>query len=431
MASQVSWLAFDAEQQRRTELMMLALAEQGTIDELGLGLIRDLVAGVLHPNLTVLHTRARYLVFIPRIYRGLTERKTDRLLDQGRKQEGKLIRDLLEHYRATPGNDHGIIGRRKGEDTKQLASMSYWPLLKTLGILQIGGSIADYCRHRADVLTAAHAKSLLHSDEEPEHHEDRAWIELPADEGRPISFDLAPDEAEWVRQRFIASERQQPGRESEDQRSVMSWLLDPARTFYVPDTPWVWDHPEAHAFPAETAKAMRVGYDVDRLVHGARILYNWLCANGRPKGDLRDELMDKYAVAMADWIDSIADVGPPTAARLNEIDRWTRQRLDEIHASQRGRFRWDQTFRFLRAWQQIVADAGDPRESRSAVQLVTAREAQLKPGRARLSDSALLTAWEGDSGYFQFDYNWSVARRMLNDIHRGLGTEAVSVEDFS
>src|SRR3954449_2423937 len=98
MASQVAWLAFDADQQRRTELMMLALADQGTIDELGMGLIRDLVARVLHPNLTVQHTRAKYLVFIPRIYRSLSERTTDRMLHQGRKAEGKLIQDLVAYY---------------------------------------------------------------------------------------------------------------------------------------------------------------------------------------------------------------------------------------------------------------------------------------------------------------------------------------------
>ena len=50
MASTVAWLNFDAEQQRRTELMMAAIADQGTIDELGLGNIRDLIARALNPE---------------------------------------------------------------------------------------------------------------------------------------------------------------------------------------------------------------------------------------------------------------------------------------------------------------------------------------------------------------------------------------------
>ncbi len=43
-------MSFDAEQQRRTQLMMAALASQGTVDELGLGTARDLIAGALHPG---------------------------------------------------------------------------------------------------------------------------------------------------------------------------------------------------------------------------------------------------------------------------------------------------------------------------------------------------------------------------------------------
>jgi hypothetical protein len=33
-----------------------------------------------------------------------------------------------------------------------------------------------------------------------------------------------------------------------------------------------------------------------------------------------------------------------------------------------------------------------------------------------------LRNWEGDSGYFEMDYNWAPTRRILEDIHRGLGT---------
>ena len=44
MASGVAWLSFDAEQQRRTQLMLAALSNQGTVDELGLGVFRDLMA---------------------------------------------------------------------------------------------------------------------------------------------------------------------------------------------------------------------------------------------------------------------------------------------------------------------------------------------------------------------------------------------------
>ncbi len=424
MASQVAWLAFDADQQRRTELMMLALADQGTIDELGMGLIRDLVARVLHPNLTVQHTRAKYLVFIPRIYRSLSERTTDRMMQQGRKAEGKLIQDLVEYYRGSEElDDRGIIGRRRGEDTKQLASASYWPLLRALGI-QTEGSVTEFCRRRTEAIAASHAKSLLHSDEEPEQFEYQPSLELPADEGGEVSFDLSLDEAEWVRQRFVGAEAG-----AEHERSLLSWLLDPARDYWVEDLDRPWNHPQRGDFPAETATAMWVGYDVDRLVHGARILYNWLCARGRPLGDRRDELMDKYARAMVAWHESIADEGVPGPDRLAEIDAWTRKRLDEVGGSRRAQLRWQLSAQFLGSWSVLADGETDLLASPAAARLVVEREAKLKPGRARLQDPALLTDWDGDSGYFHMDFNWGVARRILADVHRGLGTPVVSMED--
>lgn len=69
--SLIAWLSFDQDQQQRTQLLMAALSQQGTVDELGMGILRDLIAGVLFPGHTVLHTRAKYLLFLPRDFVGL------------------------------------------------------------------------------------------------------------------------------------------------------------------------------------------------------------------------------------------------------------------------------------------------------------------------------------------------------------------------
>lgn len=48
--SLIAWLSFDQDQQQRTQLLMAALSQQGTVDELGMGILRDLVAGALFPG---------------------------------------------------------------------------------------------------------------------------------------------------------------------------------------------------------------------------------------------------------------------------------------------------------------------------------------------------------------------------------------------
>lgn len=421
MASQVAWLNFDVEQQRRTQLMMAALAAQSTVDELGLGVIRDLIANTLHPNMTVLLTRARYLLFVPRIYRELTSTTTDALIAEGRRAEGRLINQLVSHYQVGGvGDDRGIIGRLRGDDTKQLASVAYWPLLRNLHILKVGGSITDYCRHRAETSSARHARSVFHSEDDIAEIADGSWAELPSDSGVATSFELSRDEAEWLRDKFLAADER-----PSDSQSLISWMLQQRE--WVSGVPRAWDHPSRSAFPPQTADAMWLGRDLDRLVHSARILYNLLCARGRPPGPKQDELVDKYEVAMGKWRDTLSGDALPGAERLTEINSWAEHALTRVNASGAANMRWRLTTRFLERWRQIADQGTDLALDPDAAALITTREGNLKPGRARLKDPALLTGWLGDSGYGRFDYNWLVTNRILSDIHAGLRTPAIEL----
>ena len=81
-----------------------------------------------------------------------------------------------------------------------------------------------------------------------------------------------------------------------DQRSLVAYLLDPSRHTWMTGVPHVWDHPESRRFPTRAAVAMGLGRDLDQLVHGVRIIYNYLCAQRRPDhGDARDQQLETYA----------------------------------------------------------------------------------------------------------------------------------------
>jgi hypothetical protein len=415
-------MSFDAEQQRRVQLMMAALANQGTVDELGLGPVRDLIAGVLHPGLSVLHTRAKYLLFVPQIYRSLpSSASPEALLHSGHRGEGRLATQLADHYRNDRDAGRGIIGRNTREHAKQPASVAYWPLLRNLGILRGSGSVTQYCRDLAEAYELRTARSALHSDDEPLDGPDHRWIELPQ-AGEFTGFRLSADQAQWLRQRFLDRERHVPS----DQRSLVAYLLDPGRHTWITDVPHVWNHPERRQFPARTAVATELGRDLDQLVHGLRILYNHLCAQRRPDhGDARDQQLETYAEAMQEWREET-----PTALleseRLSELNSWVSARL--AASGGLARTRWEQTYRFLEAWRGLVSSSDDLLASADAARLVTNRENVVKPGRAKLTHTDRLRAWQGNSGYLRFDYNWQVANRLLSDVHDGLETTTVAFE---
>lgn len=421
--SQVAWLGFDPEQQQRTRLLLAALSEQGTIDELGMGILRDLISGMLFPGHTVLHTRAKYLLFVPRDFANLPGTTAEAIELAARKVESKRINALVSQHQPNPGLQ-GIIGYTTGSETKQLPSGNYWGLLRRLGIYRAKGSARDYYANLAAERSSRLSRSRFHAESEGTAVESAsgAWAELPEEDKTYVGFALSLDEAAWLRERFVRAESSAP-----DSRSLVTWLLEDDRDCWFDELDNIWDHPLVNEFPVRTAAVMWLGRDADQLVYGARILYNYLCAIGRPdSGEKKDSLVAKYETAMAEWLDELDSL--PNSARLNELNHWAIERLHEIRATLAAQRRWASTFKFLRKWLADVERDSDLLDDAAAHTTIIERERRLKPGRARLTQTDRLRNWEGDSGYFRMDYNWEPARRLLDDIHLGLGTRRLAVE---
>ena len=428
VASQVAWLSFDQTQQQRTQLFLNALSDQGTVDELGTGNIRDLISNVLFPGHTVLHTRAKYLLFLPRDFARLASKTVDTLVQEGKKAEGRRIKSLRQRYEAEGLRNRGIIGYTTGSETKQLPSSSYWGLMRQLGIYRGAGSLWDYYRDLATHNAANAQKAILHSEEDDEEPpRSGAWAEHPDESPDHDGFSLSPDEAQWLQERFLESDHS-----PREERSITAWLLEKggrdSDRAWVSGLDYVWEHPLVDQFPGRTADAMWLGRDIDQLLFGARILYNYLCAHHRPdRGEARDALLDKYRTAMGVWRSQIAGK-PPRSTLLTELDQWAQGRFATVQAADAARLRWRTTLQFVQRWQQLVASSVDLLVDPNAHAHIASRERALKPGRARLAPPyCRLQGWGGDSGFFRLDYNWSPAMRILDDIHLGLGTPRVEI----
>ena len=65
MPSSIAWIDFDAEAHQRAQRILTLFQERDTRDELGFGTIRDSIADTLFPGTSTIHTRLRYMLFIP------------------------------------------------------------------------------------------------------------------------------------------------------------------------------------------------------------------------------------------------------------------------------------------------------------------------------------------------------------------------------
>ncbi|WP_244818721.1 DUF6361 family protein [Caballeronia sp. Lep1P3] len=65
--SSTGWIDFSASDRRRVHDVLAMMKEKGTLDELGVGQIRDAYADLLFPGFNTIQTRARYFLAIPRL----------------------------------------------------------------------------------------------------------------------------------------------------------------------------------------------------------------------------------------------------------------------------------------------------------------------------------------------------------------------------
>src|SRR6476661_999087 len=102
------WLDGD-DSQRAAMLEVVKLFEDSsTVDELGIGSVRDTFSNAFFPGTSTLHTRARYLLFVAWLVNDVARHRwpAERAHAELRSRETKLIHALLAGE-----EDQGVIGR--------------------------------------------------------------------------------------------------------------------------------------------------------------------------------------------------------------------------------------------------------------------------------------------------------------------------------
>src|SRR4051794_23141468 len=131
MTSVVSWLDTDDDERRRMRELIAMFRDQGAVDELGIGRIRDAFSNRLFPGTSVLWSRARYLLFVPWIYNALEDGAgaPGTAEDRGRKLQKRLAKSLNARH----GAGSGVIGA-SGADVRQPPDLILWSALGDWGI---------------------------------------------------------------------------------------------------------------------------------------------------------------------------------------------------------------------------------------------------------------------------------------------------------
>lgn len=406
--STFSWMDHSESQRRRMLEIVATFQEQDTVDELGIGSVRDALSDTLLPGTSVLFTRARYLLFVPWICQGIEHDRIppERARRRLRNDEIRLI------YALEAGGERlGVVGREARERTQRLPSVFYWGALGRYRIRTFPGTISQWQQSLSGLAGGAR-RSVVADDGSLVDASSARWHpSLPrAPEGflDEITFALRPVEAEYLQERILAVA---PG-------GFLAHLIVSGKRDL--DVSFAWEHPAAATAPPAVREHLDHARTFSEVMHGAALLYNLLLAEEveslRSAGGqlvVDEDMTDHYRQALFGWV-AMMD------ARTADHDRWHRAAFWDLATAHNPRIPYH-TRLFVDRWLDLALDRPDAiPDDPEARTLVRNREIQVKRGLARLNSARQLERWSGASGTGRLDYRFGNVRLMLDDIIAGI-----------
>jgi hypothetical protein len=398
--SLLAWLDYSEEDHRRMRELVALFAQEESRDELGIGAIRDAFSDRLFPGVSVIQTRARYLLFVPWIYRAAEQRGLTgaQLRARAEAQERRLVETLRRG-----GDLAGLIGRVAGPGVKILPSTIYWTGLQTYGIARHPGTFDQAIRSlvavrhldEADEL-AERVPSLWHPTLPPAPP---GFFDFESD-----TFAVQLDEASFLVERIV-------DRVPDSLHAHL--LLHRMRLAGDAAAPWLL--PTLRQLPEELRGALEHARLFSLAMHGAALLYNLLLARrGAELGyDGMDDHADHYEDQLANWWGEVAP--DPGVHDWDRTDFWRTVRASNPNVTPR-------TVAWVDSWLDGVVDgtAAIAATDTGLASLVSDRERRLKGSKSRLVNDRLLAAWNGSAGTARLLYRWPTVRTQLLDLFDGL-----------
>ena len=416
MISSLAWLDHDDEQQQQMREAIELFREEGTIDELGLGRIRDALSERMFPGTSVLWGRARYLLIVPWFFQALESGKGGSGDADSRAR--LLFRKIASELTASGGGNpvSGVIGGQV-RDAVQTPDMAIWAGLEKWGIRTTPGSRAQA---RRDAVAKSLSKVSIADEVEPRASIWHPRLPLsPPDFPDALSFELTRREAD-----FLSALMTDP------EMSVDEWTWSRADSLFPPllnakegvsfeecERPWDLSKAVLKLASPELREAIHSAGCFSDIARGAQLYYAYLVAQSRAQGESSEE-MARVGELLDVWVEQIT-----SGDRFEQLSVWN-ENIEDFWAliHQVNSRVVPAESKFIQEWAQICIDKrGDLRSVDRTRELITAREIQVKRGRARLRMDGSIGRDAPAGVPQQMIFRWAFVRDIALDIRKGLG----------
>lgn len=393
---QLGWIDFSKEDRQKALDVINLLSEQGAVDELGIGIVRDAFANYFFPGTSTIQTRAKYFLIVPYILRDAVDgrygKDVNRILRAIDTEEKECGIKLLE---SNPKAE-GVIGTRvlpKGWVARKPSDI-YWNGIRTYGIFcDYGLSIPEYVSLAVKLNTQKSSAKLGNRNDEAEENEkddsdagdimNVSFWNLPIyhDNWRDnLTIELTNEEA------FYLDKQIQKGAKGTLLEYVLKNRIDMNK--YEDFVSMAAELSEK--VEEKLAYMMKLACEFNNLVYMARVRFNVMLSE------------EENEVAVSEWDRLKSQVKRRANVDLSAV-------FNKLELHNPG------TYLFLsklqEAFKALDIDAAD--------ELIKKRERQLKGiNRAKLNRTKEFdhSKWVGGG---ELDYRFSNARRIINDIYSG------------
>lgn len=395
----IGWIDF-SEKDRRTALdVMLIGMQQGTVDELGTGIISEAFSNYFFPGTSTIQTRAKYFFLVPYAMQETIRQKTVkrpedalRVLDNTEEQTAVLLSSNCK-------NETGIIGQdniQHNKWVKRSPSSIYWTGLRTLGFFNtpmgLNPSISEYLR--MEIAQRGNLKSNVddnlcddidRDDIDAGHSMYNEYWNLPYNFNwrEKLKIELSSDEATFFAEKIKTNKK----------GTLLDFLL---KEECGTDASSFADMAKAlmYKIPNKLRSMMQLALNFDGLFYLGTILFNLELSEDQNEQALKEwEFYRPKASTMAERVD------------LKLI-------FNSLHIHN------DKEYTFLKDLLACFIDNTDE-SIKKARCLIACRSKALKGGNSKLCRKKEFDNQTWSGGGHQ-DYRYRNAKIILEDIKRGL-----------
>lgn len=407
----LGWIDFSQTHRDKVMKVIELSQPEGTVDELGIGVIRDALADTLFPGITTIMTRAKYYFIVPRIIHDyiIQNPKDYSAKEYLRMREIKIMHDLSSRYNYK--ENLGIIGINVAKENRNKSPRRWKELMRKPSSIYWGG-IRTYKFYTGElslenflntVDNRAEEKSKLgYQVSEGEYRDDldaeatnTTIIQLPDFDpawSKDLRIDLTQEEAGFLKDKIIDHQPTSFLAEILKSNKAVNDFVQ-ANTFQE-----MCEMPFMRNFKQAPREIIYLARDFWEIMHGAHIRYN--CILNQRHGSER--VLMKCQQMWAAWVKDMK------AFRWDDFDRdllWSVSKEKSIIKPF--------TEHFINSWmEQIMAHNYDLTLLDG---LVEDQESRNKGTRSklRMQNDEKYDKW---TGIARLDYRFANAKTMIRDM---------------